>query len=323
MSRTQSAIVTGASGFIGSVLVDRLVKSGIQVTCLVRSKKRFPPGVDTSALRVIETSSFDSSELKPKLAGTAFDTVFHLASYGVRQEDREPQQLIDGNVRLVLNVLESVRTHPIRTFINVGSCSEYGFPVSNGTLMDETHPLTPKSPYGAAKAAATLFGNAMAARWNIPFVTLRLFNVFGTHEGPQRLIPYLILRLQQNEPVDLTPGEQVRDLLFEDDVVNALIRASESDGLRPNQVYNVCSARPVRIREVGEAVADALNKPRQLLHWGERNYRQDEPLWLVGDNRRFVEATDWRPEVSLQEGLRRMISSMGVSPQRGTHQHAV
>jgi nucleoside-diphosphate-sugar epimerase len=86
-----------------------------------------------------------------------------------------------------------------------------------------------------------------------------------SHSG---LFLNLIRRLENDTPVDLTPGEQVRDLLFEDDVVNALLQASESDGLQPYQVYNVCSARPVRIREVGEAVADALNKPRELLHTG-------------------------------------------------------
>ena len=63
------------------------------------------------------------------------------------------------------------------------------------------------------------------------------------------------------------------------------------------------------MREIGEAVADALHKPRHLLHWGKRPYRNDEPMWLVGDNSRFMQATSWRPQVSLAEGIRRMIES--------------
>jgi nucleoside-diphosphate-sugar epimerase len=109
MSRTQSAIVTGATGFTGSVLVDRLLKAGTRVTCLVRSRKTLSPHLAAKDLQVIETPSFDPSELRSKLVGLPVDIVFHLASYGVRQEEGDPQQLVDGNVRLVLHLLETVR----------------------------------------------------------------------------------------------------------------------------------------------------------------------------------------------------------------------
>jgi nucleoside-diphosphate-sugar epimerase len=89
------------------------------------------------------------------------------------------------------------------------------------------------------------------------------------------------------------------------------------------EAYNVCSSQPTRIREVGEVVADTLQKPRDLLQWGRRQYRTDEPMWLVGDNRRFVRATSWRPAVSLEDGIRRIISSGRFSQARIGHQHAI
>jgi nucleoside-diphosphate-sugar epimerase len=180
-------------------------------------------------------------------------------------------------------------------------------PASEGVKIRETDRLQPISVYGAAKAATEIFGNALAASLNLPFITLRLFGVFGVGEGSLRLIPYLIRRLRRGDPVDLTGGEQVRDFLYIDDVVEALIIAGSTERLISYEAYNVCSSRSVTIREIGEAVADEMHRSRDLLLWGKRPYRRDEPMWLVGDNRRFVEATQWHPKVDLLDGIRRTI----------------
>lgn len=306
----RSALVTGATGFIGSVLVRRLLAERIKVHCLVRGKPRERSTLDAlSGAEVIEAASFQTQDLKRSLAGLSAEVVFNLASYGVHQEDRDPEELLDGNVNLVTRLLLATSDWPLKRFIHTGSCSEYGLSSSAESFFSEEAPLRPVSPYGAAKAASFMYGNALAARLAVPFFTLRLFGVFGVGEGPQRLIPYLIERLQRNEPVDLTPGEQVRDLLYVDDVAEAFLVAGRHAGLTPYEAYNVCLGRPVRVREIGEAVADAMNKPRDLLHWGRRPYRKDEPMRIVGDNRRFTEATAWRPKVSLLEGIHRMIAA--------------
>jgi nucleoside-diphosphate-sugar epimerase len=303
-----SALVTGATGFIGSALVSRLRACSVEVTYLIRSRQRAVNALaEFPDLQVIEVPSFQTSQLEAKLANISAEVVFHLASYGVQQEDRDFDQLIEGNVALVAHLLEATTHWPLRRFIHTGSCSEYGSPESEGTPISENQRLRPTSSYGAAKAATFLLGNALASRLRIPFVTLRLFGVFGTREAPQRLVPYLIHRLRRDEPVDLTPGEQVRDFLYEEDVAEAFLEAASSDRIKPYEVYNVCSGRPTRILDLGEAVADALKKSRQLLHWGERVYRDDEAMWQVGDNRRFVGATSWVPRISVEEGIRRMI----------------
>jgi UDP-glucose 4-epimerase len=310
MKPFQSALVTGATGFIGSALVKRLLAEGVQVTCLLRSRPRASGALTALAdARVIELPSFHIAELKAQLTETSADTVFHLASYGVQQQDRDTGQLLEGNVALLCNLLEATAKWPLRRFLHAGSCSEYGLPVHEGTLISETQSLRPTSLYGAAKAAAFKFGNALAHRLTMPFVTLRLFGVYGSHEAPQRLAPYLIHRLKHDQTVDLTPGEQVRDFLYEDDVTDAFLAAAAADSLQFYEAYNVCSGHATRIRDFGEAVADALGKPRELLHWGERAYRTDEPMWQVGDNRRFAEAAAWSPQVSVPEGIRRMISA--------------
>ena len=313
MTSFRSALVTGGTGFIGSVLVRRLVADGVTVTCLVRARTRRPGALATlDGARVIELPSFSAAQLDAALAGVAADVVFHLASYGVHQADRDAAQLLEGNVSFLCNLLEATSSWPMQRFIYSASCAEYGFPVQEGVPIPETHGLRPASMYGAAKAVAYLAGSALAARLNAPFVALRLFGAFGVHEAPLRLAPFLIRHLIQDQPVALSPGDQVRDLLYEDDVTDALIAAAEGGGVQPGQAYNVCSGRATRVREVGEMVARALGKPLGLLHWGARPHRADEPLWQVGDNRQFTAATSWRPRITVQEGIERMVAAAGA-----------
>jgi len=308
-----SALVTGATGFIGTALVRRLLAEKFEVACLVRgSSRNLSALAGLSGVKVIAVPSFHTEQLKPALAGTSVEVVFNLASYGVHQEHRDPQQLIDGNLGILTHVLEATSRWPMRKFIHASSCSEYGSPRPSKSGVSEAEPLRPVSLYGAAKTASFVYGNALASTFGIPFVALRLFGVFGPGETRQRLVPYLIQRLQREESAELTPGEQVRDFLYIDDVIDAFLAAAQEEGLEPGRAYNVCSGQPVRVREIGEAVADAIQKPRRLLHWGKRAYREDEPEWLVGDNSQFKRATSWRPQLSLNRGIHRMIEALSL-----------
>lgn len=321
MNTPHSALVTGGTGLIGSVLVHRLLAEGVHVHCLVRPGSRSRPA-PAPALTVIEAPSFETDDLHNSLSGVSCDVVFHLASYGVQAHDRDHNHLIDGNVRLVAHVLRALSDRPPKQFIFAGSCSEYGFPANDRTPISEDQPLRPTSLYGAAKAASELYGSALASRLKIPFVTLRLFNVFGPGEGPHRLLPSIIHSLQHDRPVELTGGEQLRDLLHVDDVADALFAAACSQRLQSLPAYNVCSGIPVRIREVGETAAGILGKPASLLQWGKLPYRNDEPMWVVGDPARFAQAASWRPKLTLEAGIRRMIAAIRERHDR-ERQHAV
>jgi UDP-glucose 4-epimerase len=321
----QSALVTGATGFVGSALVDRLVKENVQVTCLLRQRSDSNARnlIDTRQVRFVEVPSFEVPVLQSTLAGISAEVIFHLASYGVQQTDRDIDQLVQANVSIVLQLLRATAHWPLRRFVHTGSCSEYGSAALEGRLIAETEPIQPKSLYGAVKAASVLCGSALAASLDVHFVTLRLFGVYGTRERPPRLIPYLISRLLDDQAVDLTPGEQVRDFLFEDDVTSAFLDAATADGLKSGEVYNVCSSQPTRIREIGEMVVDAMGKSRELLHWGERPYRSDELMWLVGDNDRFRAATAWAPKVGLKEGIGRVLVHACEPGKGGERRHGV
>jgi nucleoside-diphosphate-sugar epimerase len=321
--KPRSALVAGANGFIGSALVNYLVSHQVPVICLVREAVRHIPFENLPGAQVIRVKSYETDCLMSQLVGISAEVVYNLASYGVQHGNCEPDKLIEGNLGALTHLLQATAKWPLCRFVHTGSCSEYGLPLTDNSLISEGHPLRPLSLYGAAKAASVLFGACYAKRLGIPFVSLRLFGVYGTWEGPQRLIPYMIKRLRHNEPVDLTAGEQVRDFLFEEDVAQAFMLAGAAEGLKEYQTYNVCSSNSLRIRDVGETVAKIMDKPQHLLRWGDRPYRSDEPMWLVGDNRLFTAATGWRPVIGLDEGIRRMVDNARRDYPFSEHQHAV
>lgn len=302
----QSALVTGASGFIGSRLVHRLVSMEVETYALTRSA---PDTARTNPmLRGAHVLSIDPErKLSDILQHVRTETVFHLAAAGVHTEN-DASEIIDGNVRLMSDLLLATSSWWLKSFIFTGSCFEYGTS-SNAARLTEDSPLDPTSLYGAAKASAYLCGCAVSKSLEIPFVNLRLFGVYGPGEAPTRLLPYVISSLAADQPASLTGGDQIRDLLYVTDAVDALIAAAESTDLSQHDAYNICSSHPTRITDIVRAVAQRMNKPESLLRWGERDYRSDEPMVLVGCNQRFSNVTNWQPVISVENGIRKMVDS--------------
>jgi nucleoside-diphosphate-sugar epimerase len=301
-----SYLVTGATGFIGRRLVARLAEEGDSVVCLVSRDRdqmsRLPqlPGVTSIDIGL-------AGSLRETLENANTQIVINLAAQGVDPKSRDPGSIMEGNAGVLINLISVLEGLSPRVILHAGSWSEYANPDGAGPIR-ENHPIAPSSIYGAAKASASLFGTALARHAGIPFITLRLFNVFGIGEPPMRLIPYLIDRLRASAHADLTPGNQTRDLTYVDDIVEAILLASRST-LEPFTAYNVCSSQPTEVRWIAERVADIMDKPRTLLRFGAVPHRADEPLSVVGDNTRFVSATGWSPRITVEDGIDLMVAA--------------
>jgi nucleoside-diphosphate-sugar epimerase len=137
----------------------------------------------------------------------------------------------------------------------------------------------------------------------VPFVSLRLFGCFGPGEAAHRLAPYVIGKLAAGEPVDLTPGDQVRDFLHVDDVIDALWSSAVAPGPLAGEVFNVCSGQATSVRTLVRMLAEVMRQPEDLLLWGARPARSNEPVWIVGDPGAFHRATGWVPRLSLRRGI--------------------
>ena len=311
IASTEAAVlVTGATGFIGSALARRLSADGHRVVGLIRrSSPRRECLAGCPGLDIAEVDDFSPTELDRILGTRPIGTICHLASYGVAAGESDRAQLIAGNVGLTATLIEAAARHSVRRFVQTGSCFEYAAP-RDGLPLSEDSPVRPWSVYGAAKSASVHFARTLSAKLGLPLITLRLFGVYGSGEQPQRLVPYLLNRLERREAAELTPGFQVRDFLYIDDAVDAYRTAlAGADELFDGRDFNVCTGVPTSIRELGVTAAELLNAPAQLLRWGALPGRPEEPARIVGDPSAFRAATGWAPRFDLREGLRATIDA--------------
>ena len=311
-SEIATAIVTGATGFIGSALARRLAHEGVRTVCPVRAASPRATALEgIPGLEVRRLTSFSAAELEGALGAVPADAVFHLASYGVDPKERDPETMIEGNITLLARLVALAARWPVRRFIHTGTCSEYA-PAREPERLTETHLVAPTSLYGAAKAAAGIYGAGLARQLGVPLVTLRLFGVYGQGEAPHRLIPYLLDCLSRGATPELTGGEQARDLTYIDDLIEAILAAASAPGIEAGAhgVYNVGTGVPVQIRAVARATARLVGHPDSALGLGQRPYRSDESMWVVADPGRFQAASGWRAQVSLDEGIARMIAGV-------------
>ncbi len=300
-------LVAGTTGFIGSAVTTRFVMEGKDVSCLVFEDRGQVERAPEGRSRVVAASA-TRGDIERALEGRRYDVVVNLAGAGVNAGEREPSDLLRGNVVFPVELLLALRSGRPRLFLDAGSWSGYGAPREQ-KLLTEDHALEPDSFYGASKAAAELMCRTLARDIGIGFVTLRLFNVFGEGETPHRLIPYVISCLTAGREAELTEGRQVRDLVHVDDVAEAFVAAASMSGVERFDAFNVCSGKPTSVREVAEMVADSMGKPRDLLGFGKKPSRGDEPAWMVGDPSRIEAATGWKAKVTVREGIERMIAA--------------
>lgn len=299
-----TALITGASGFIGRSLVSALQRRGWSVAGLARNQSVVPEGCEAICI-----DNLDRESLALRLSGRRFDVVFHLAAYGVHPSERDPATMFGVNVAGTAAVVEAAALCNARCVVYVGSCSEYQSP-RHGRPIEEDDALTRTALYGAAKAAGGLWGSAAARRADIAFMWARLFGVFGPNERGHRLIPSLVNGLLRNERVALSQGDQMRDVLFIDDAVEGLIGLASSASLQASGAYNLCSGTPVTVRTIAGIVADKLGRSRDLLDFGAIPYRPDEPLWLVGRPDKLRTLTGFSPRFSLEDGIARTVAGM-------------
>ena len=297
---SRSALVTGGSGFVGRALMSRLARDGWTVTCVGRRS----PGVPGT--HFVPLLGYDGAALRGALGRARFDAVFHLAAYGVAPGDRDAALTFDVNVAATVAVVRAAAQAGADSFVYTGSCAEYE-PARVDAPILEDHRLTAQGLYGVSKAAGGTWGQAVARQLQLPFVWLRPFGIYGEGEAPHRLLPSIRSRLRLDTHVDLSFGDQIRDMLHVSDAVEGLLaaeRVARSGHLGP---FNLCSGHPISVKAFASAVADAMCKPRDLLKFGAVPVRPGENMWLVGCGEAFAAASGFRPRLSLQEGIARSL----------------
>jgi nucleoside-diphosphate-sugar epimerase len=310
MARPNTALVVGATGFVGAALARRLIAEGVRVAGLVRPQSSRARPRDLPGVELIELTDFRAESLTAALRQVRPELVYNLAAHGVSAGGGDVEAMLRSNVELVVELVRAAAEVGSVGVVHTGSCFEYAASPANDDLTEDD-PLRPFSLYGATKAASVLLAEGLARHLGVALATMRLFGVYGPGESPERLVPCLVQKLREGEPVDLTEGTQVRDLLYVEDAAEAFWRAGcRLPALAGRGPFNVCSGRGVSVCEIGNLVAEHLQCPPELLRWGARPDRPGEPERIVGDPRRFRAATGWTPTTPLAAGLRHTISHL-------------
>lgn len=304
----RSALVTGASGFIGGHLVDRLLKDGVKVRLLARPGSVLP-GRWNAKLDIVATDDWSEQGVRRALQAFACDTVFHLAAYGVRPDNRDVDAMLRINVELPAALVRLCKGWDARLVI-AGTFSEYMKPESNEPLT-ELSPLEPYKLYGTTKAAGGLTASAIARDSSVGLRILRLFKVYGAGEASHRLLPALVQGLSRRQRVEMSPGTQILDFVYVDDVIEAMLRAD--DHIREHgavATWNVATGQGNSVRRFAQQVAAAMHADSDLLGFGEIAMRKDDEPWLVGNPALMQSQLGWYPQVDLETGVKAAVAAI-------------
>jgi NAD dependent epimerase/dehydratase len=302
-------LVTGADGFIGSHLVERLVADGARVTAFCQYNSRGSAGwLDESDVRddveVVLGDVRDAEHVRTSVEGV--DVVLHLAALiAIPYSYVAPRSFVDTNVTGTLNVLEAVRAHGTPRLVHTSTSEVYGTPET--VPITEKNALRGQSPYSASKIAADKMCEAYALSFGVPVTVLRPFNTFGPRQSARAVIPTVLGQLLAGvDELHLGALSPQRDFTFVADTCDGFVRAATAE-LPPGQVVQLGTGRTVSVGDVVELCRQVTGSSASVVTDEERLRPQgSEVEILLSDPSLARELLGWTPTTSLEDGLRQV-----------------
>ncbi|HBF34980.1 TPA: NAD-dependent dehydratase [Candidatus Sumerlaeota bacterium] len=308
----KKVLVTGAGGFIGSHLTERLVELGADVRAFVHYNAQNSSGwLDQSprrdALRIIAGDITDGYCVREAARGV--DVIFHLAALiAIPYSYHAPASYVRTNVEGTLNVLQAARDCGAERLVHTSTSEVYG--TARQVPISETHPLQGQSPYSASKIGADKIAEAFQLSFDVPVVTVRPFNTFGPRQSARAVIPVIITQCLAGNTVRLGNLLPTRDLNFVANTVEGFICAAVAEKA-VGQTFNLGSGREISIGNLAQLIARLMGKAVSIETESER-LRPDksEVERLLADNSRACEVLSWTPKIDLESGLKITIDWM-------------
>lgn len=304
------SIVTGGCGFIGSHIVDRLLKEGHEVfvidNCSTGRPENLQHQADNPKLKIVYGDICDESKLNPLFEGGA-DWVFHLAALAdIVPSIQKPAEYFHSNVDGTFAVLRAAQKANVKRFIYTASSSCYGIPDKYPT--DESSEIRPQYPYALTKR----LGEELALHWaqvyKLPVVSLCLFNVYGPRSRTSGTYGavfgvFLGQKLAGKPYTIVGDGKQTRDFTYVTDIVDAFITAAKSDVV--GERFNIGSDHTYSVNRLVELLSEG--KKPEVVYIPKR---PGEPDCTFADTTKIKKFLGWRPKVSLEEGVQHLIENI-------------
>ena len=303
----KKVLVTGAGGFIGSHLIERLIDLGADVKGFVRYNSRN----DWGLLEIIPPQKRDSLEIVSGdlqdydavySAAKDVDVIFHLGSLiSIPYSYNRPRDTIENNVLSTLNILTAARDLGVEKVVHTSSSEVYGTALY--VPIDEKHPLQGQSPYSASKIGADKIAESFFCSFDLPVATIRPFNTYGPRQSARAIIPTIITQAIEQETIKLGSLFPTRDYTYVKDTVNGFIRMAESKS-SIGEVINIGSNFEISMGDLAQRISSLLNKDINIMQDSSRvRPIKSEVKRLWCDNTKAKRLLDWEPQVTLDEGL--------------------
>lgn len=311
MLRNKKVLVTGAAGFIGSHLVEKLVEMNCQVKCFIRYTSRnnwgcleFVPTKVKNNVEIFQGDLLNSDSVRKAVKGV--DIVFHLGCLiAIPYSYVHPREVISANVIGTYNVLEASKDEEVKKVVHISSSEVYG--TAQFVPINENHPLQAQSPYSASKIAADKIAESFYLSYDLPVATVRPFNTYGPRQSARAVIPTIITQILSGETVYLGSMSPTRDFTYVEDTVEGIIKIAENKDTI-GKVINIGSGREISIGELTDKIIEITEGGVKVIFDANRvRPEQSEVERLCADITKAKELLKWTPKVSLKEGLKRTI----------------
>jgi NAD dependent epimerase/dehydratase len=306
---TNTIAVTGSEGFIASHLVEALVQRGHSVRAMVQYNSFSSAGwLDKMSPEVLEHVDIvmgdvrDHRSVMDLTAGV--DAVCHLAALiAIPYSYQAPESYLATNALGTMNILEAARTHGTPRVIHTSTSEVYGTALM--VPIPETHPLQAQSPYSASKIAADKFAESYHLSFDVPVVTLRPFNTYGPRQSARAVIPTTISQIAAGKrEIQLGALDPTRDFNFVLDTVNAFLAVLDADDSVVGKTFNAGSGGEISVGDLVKLIALVMDKEVEVsLDPARIRPPGSEVMRLVCDSTLLQEATSWKPQYTLEQGL--------------------
>jgi len=306
--RNKTVLITGADGFIGSHLTERLLEEGCKVKAFVYYNSfnswgwidNFPKE-KKDQIEIFAGDIRDPNGVRTAMKGV--DVVFHLAALiAIPFSYHSPDSYIDTNVKGTLNIVQAAKDLGVERVLVTSTSEVYG--TAQFIPITEQHPRQPQSPYSASKIGADCIAESFYRSFDLPLTIVRPFNTYGPRQSARAVIPTIITQLLNGkEEIHLGDTSPTRDLLFVKDTANGFVEIAKSDALI-GQDCNIATQSEISVADLANELIEQIN-PNAKIVTDEKRLRPEksEVFRLYGSNEKIKQFTSWKPEYSLTQGL--------------------